>query len=51
LDMEVTYERDSPVDVSIRLGSGAGHGVRWTGWDSAVTGSVTYYKMVNKVSW
>ncbi|KDR22925.1 hypothetical protein L798_14782 [Zootermopsis nevadensis] len=26
LDMEVTYERDSPVDVSIRLGSG--HGVR-----------------------
>ncbi|PNF13692.1 hypothetical protein B7P43_G15285 [Cryptotermes secundus] len=28
LDMEVTYERDSPVDVSIRLGSGAGHGVR-----------------------
>ena len=28
LDMEVTYERDSPVDVSIRLGSGSGHGVR-----------------------
>ena len=30
LDMEVTYERDSPVDVSIRLGSGSGHGVRLT---------------------
>ena len=28
LDMEVTYERDSPVDVSIRLGAGSGHGVR-----------------------
>ena len=28
LDMEVTYERDSPVDVSICLGSGSGHGVR-----------------------
>lgn len=26
LDMEVSYDRDSPVDISIRLGSGASHG-------------------------
>jgi hypothetical protein len=41
LDMEVTYERDSPVDVSIRLGSGSGHGVRWTDWNHAVVNLFT----------
>jgi hypothetical protein len=42
LDMEVTYERDSPVDVSIRLGSGSGHGVRWTSWDNRVADFIIY---------
>ncbi|XP_063242717.1 anaphase-promoting complex subunit 15 isoform X2 [Bacillus rossius redtenbacheri] len=29
LDMEVTYERESPVDVGMQLSSGSGHGVRF----------------------